>query len=542
MLFVRKKDGTLRMCIDYRALNKISIKNRYPLPHIDELLDQLHGTTIWTTLDCASGYHQVRMHEGSIAKTAFRTRYGSFEFLVLPFGLTNAPSTFMAWMHSILKPYLDKSVVVFLDDCLIMSRSPEEHLHHLEQVFRAFSEHKVLLKASKCHIATRQVDFLGHTVTPQGIAVNQRKVAAVQDWPRPANVHDVRSFLGLVGFYRRFIEGFSRIAAPMTELTRFTQPWQWGNVHQHAFDTLKHALTTAPVLQIPDMAKPFHVFADASQFAIGAVLMQDQGHGLQPVAFESRKLSPAEQNYPIHEIELLAVVNALKVWRCYLEGSAFYTNTDHQSLQYLMTQPHLSRRQARWVEILQQFDTRIAYLPGDRNPADALSRRPDLMINAVSTVRAVSDFLAQVRAGYQSDTAFSDQRTVHKYQCIDGLYYHQSRLVIPAVPALREQLLHEHHDAVTAGHLGVDKTLAALQRMFHWPGMHAAVKSYVTTCVLSAQRVYLFFGSERQSCARWRISRGFGHEASDRDRVGRGEELGQDGGRGEFSSKPSATA
>ena len=483
ILFVRKKDGTLRMCIDYRALNKVTIKNRYPLPRIDELLDQLHGSTIWTSLDCASGYHQVRMHEDSIAKTAFRTRYGSFEFLVLPFGLTNAPSAFMAWMHSILRPFIDKFVVCFLDDILIASRTPDEHLAHLEQVFQALSANKVLLKASKCKIATSHVDFLGHTLTPQGIAVDQRKVAAVQQWPRPGNVHDVRSFIGLVGFYRRFISGFSRLAAPLTELTKANQPWCWASEQQHAFESLKNALTSAPVLLVPDMDKPFHVFADASQQAIGAVLMQDQGRGLQPVAFESRKLSPAERNYPIHEIELLAVVNALKVWRCYLEGTQFYTNTDHQSLQYLMTQPHLSRRQARWVEFLQQFDTRISYLPGEKNPADPLSRRPDLMVNAVSSVRAVSDFLSAVRVGYQSDPAFtSSEQTAAKYQLVDGLYYHKSRLVIPAEPALREQLLHEHHDVATAGHLGVDKTLASLQRLFYWPGMHASVREYVTTC------------------------------------------------------------
>lgn len=482
ILFVRKKDGTLRMCIDYRALNKITVKNRYPLPRIDELLDQLHGSTIWTSLDCASGYHQVRLHSDSISKTAFRTRYGSFEFLVLPFGLTNAPSAFMAWMHDILRPFIDKFVVCFLDDILIASRTPAEHLTHLEQVFQALSANKVLLKASKCHIATSHVDFLGHTLTPQGIAVDQRKVAAVQQWPRPGNVHDVRSFCGLVGFYRRFISGFSRLAAPLTELTKASQPWRWASEQQHAFESLKAALTSAPVLLVPDMDKPFHVFADASQQAIGAVLMQDQGRGLQPVAFESRKLTPAERNYPIHEIELLAVVHALKVWRCYLEGTQFYTNTDHQSLQYLMTQPHLSRRQARWVEFLQQFDTHIAYLPGEKNPADPLSRRPDLMINAVSTVRAVSDFLSAVRVGYPADPAFTSEQATTTYQLVDGLYYHKSRLVIPAVPALREQLLHEHHDVATAGHLGVDKTLAALQRLFYWPGMHASVREYVTTC------------------------------------------------------------
>lgn len=481
VLFVRKKDGSLRMCIDYRALNKITIKNRYPLPRIDELLDQLHGATIFSKFDLASGYHQVRVHEDSIQKTAFRTRYGSFEFLVLPFGLCNAPSTFMSMMHTVLRPFLDKFVIVFLDDILVYSKTPAEHLAHLEQVLSVLAANRLYAKPSKCTIASSTVDFLGHTLTPQGVAVDQRKVDAVQKWPEPANVHDVRSFLGLVGFYRRFIKKFSFIAAPLTDLTKASRTWSWSDDHRIAFEHLKQSLISAPVLIVPDMTKPFHVFADASQFAIGAVLMQDHGHGLQPCAFESRKLTPAEQNYPIHEIELLAVVNALKVWRCYLEGSTFFTNTDHESLKYLMTQPHLSRRQARWVEFLQQFDTSIKYMPGPTNPADALSRRPDLALNAVTTIQVVSDFLTQVKDGYHADPAFQDPHAV-AYQLYDGLYYHQSRLVIPNAHGLRELLLHEHHDSTTAGHLGADKTLASLRRLFYWPGMEASVRLYVTTC------------------------------------------------------------
>ena len=482
ILFVRKKDGTLRMCIDYRALNKLTVKNRYPLPRIDELFDQLHGSTVFSQLDLASGYHQVRVQDESIPKTAFRTRYGSYEFLVLPFGLCNAPATFMTLMHKVLHPYLDKFVIVFLDDILIFSKTPEEHVEHVRLVLAALAEHRLQAKLSKCTFAAPSVDFLGHTVSGAGIAADRRKVAAVEQWPVPQNVHDVRSFLGLVGYYRRFINKFSFIAAPMTDLLKHECKWHWDAKHQEAFEQLKTAMVSAPVLLMPDVTKPFHVYADASQFAVGAVLMQDHGAGLQPVAYESRKLTPAEQNYPIHEIELLAVINALKVWRCYLEGGEFITNTDHQSLKYLMTQPNLSRRQARWVEFLQTYDTTIRYVEGKSNPADALSRRPDMQLNAVAVVQSVSDFLKRVRTGYARDPAFRDDAFVKQFVDVNGLFYHQSRLVIPAYSTLRQELLQEHHDRLLSGHLGVDKTLARLHRFFYWPAMHESVKAYVRSC------------------------------------------------------------
>jgi hypothetical protein len=485
ILFVRKKDGTLRMCIDYRALNKLTVKNRYPLPRIDELLDQLHGAKVFSKIDLAQGYHQVRMDEESITKTAFRTRYGSFEFLVLPFGLHGAPGTFMSLMHQVLRPYLDVFVIVFLDDILIYSKSPEEHVKHLTLVLQALAQHKLRAKLSKCQFGASSIDFLGHTISGEGISTDQKKVEAVKQWPVPRDVHDVRSFLGLVGYYRRFISKFSFIAAPLTNLTKAATTWHWSPQCQEAFETLQNSLISAPVLLVPDPAKPFHVFADASQFAVGAVLMQDQGNGLQPVAFESRKLTSAEQNYPIHEIELLAVVHALKVWRCYLEGTEFYTNTDHQSLKHLMTQPHLSRRQARWVEFLQSYDTIITYIPGATNPADALSRRPDLQLNAINAVQVTHDvehFLQRVREGYKCDPAFQNKSFVQSLRDVNGLLYHQSRLVIPAHGALRQELLQEHHDRVWSGHLGVDKTIARLTRFFYWPAMHDAVREYVRAC------------------------------------------------------------
>ena len=220
ILFVRKKEGSLRMCVDYRALNKQTIKNRYPLPRTDELLDQLHGAAVFSKIDLQSGYHQVRVAEDDVYKTAFRTRYGHFEFKVLPFGLTNAPATFMSFMHDVLRPYLDEFVVVFLDDILIFSKNEAEHLAHLKLVLQKLREHHLFAKLSKCAFCLQEVEFLGHIVTKDGIRMDEGKIAAVRDWPTPACVRDVRSFHGLVNYYRKFIRDFSRLSAPLTDLTK----------------------------------------------------------------------------------------------------------------------------------------------------------------------------------------------------------------------------------------------------------------------------------------------------------------------------------
>jgi hypothetical protein len=289
ILLVRKKDGSLRMCVDYRRLNAITVKNRAPLPRIEELFDQLRGATVFSTIDLAQGYYQMRVAEDSIQKTAFRTRYGHFEFTVLPFGLTNAPSAFMTMMHSVLKPYLDKFVVVFLDDILVYSSSEWEHLIHLRKVLTALREQQLRIKLSKCAFCKREVDFLGHVMSADGIKVDPRKTEAVQQWPVPQDVQQVRMFLGLAGYYRKFVQGFARIAAPLTELTKQTPGSsfadRWGAAELSAFEELKRALSAPPVLLFPDFSKPFVLYTDSSEFAHGATLLQDQGQGEQPVCF-----------------------------------------------------------------------------------------------------------------------------------------------------------------------------------------------------------------------------------------------------------------
>ena len=250
VLFVKKKDGSMRLCIDYRELNKVTIRNQYPLPRIDDLFDQLQGAKVFSKIDLRSGYHQLRVHDDDVPKTAFRTWYGHFEFLVMPFGLTNAPAAFMDLMNRIFRPYLDQFVIVFIDDILIYSGSEEEHVEHLRIVLQILREHRLYAKLSKCQFWLDSVAFLGHIVSAEGVSVDQQKVEAILNWKPPTSVTEIRSFLGLAGYYRKFVEGFSKIAAPLTRLTRKEEPFLWSEACQQSFDELKRRLTSAPVLTL----------------------------------------------------------------------------------------------------------------------------------------------------------------------------------------------------------------------------------------------------------------------------------------------------
>lgn len=496
ILFVRKKDGTLRMCVDYRALNKLTIKNKYPLPRIDELLDRLHGATFFSKLDLMSGYYQVRIADQDVHKTAFRTRYGHYEFLVLPFGLTNAPATFMRLMNDVFRPYLDESVIIYLDDILIYSKSLEEHKTHLHQVLDALRKNQLCAKASKCAFFQTKVDFLGHVVSGNGIQPDPKKIEAVTSWPRPKTVTELRSFLGLANFYRRFVQGFSKITAPLNDLLKKDVSLDaWSQAHQDAFNRTKTALTSAPTLVMYDSKAPTEVLCDASGEAIGSVLSQDHGSGYQPVAYESRKLTPAEKNYPVHEQELLAVIHALTTWRHYLEGIHFKCITDHHSLRYINSQPSLSKRQARWLEKLQQYDVEIEYRAGHSNiVADALSRRPDATLNAVTSASCSQDLLNAVQEALKTDPYYTkilqdvSQGTQVADILIDGsgILYDTSqgtpRVYVPDNPELRTKILYEFHDTPTSAHFGVEKTLEHVSRQFSWPKMRETVATYIKTC------------------------------------------------------------
>lgn len=484
VLFVKKKTNDLRMCLDYRALNKGTIRNAYPLPRIDELLDRLHGATVFSALDLRSGYHQIRIADEDIPKTAFRTRYGAFEFRVLPFGLTNAPATFQRLMNDVFRPYLDQFVVVYLDDVMVWSKNEEEHENHLRIVLSLLREHKLYANRKKCNLFQRETDFLGHVVSAEGIKPDPRKLAAIRDWPTPKNATEVLSFHGLCNFYRRFVRNFSGIASPLTALTKKGQPFHWSDAEETAFCTLKTALLTTPILTPPDPGLPYTVITDASSFAVGGVLCQDQGHGLQPIAFESCKLNAAQLNYAVHEKEMLAVVHCYQKWRHYLEGSRSVCITDHASLRHVLTQPTLSRRQARWMEFMARFDFTIEYAPGKDNVvADALSRRPDHQLNAISTSTVDSAFKAALVAAYANDPALMEVPDgQHGYSVRDGLIYRGRRLCVPADNAIKSQIIRECHDIPISGHLGRDKTVARIQRAYTWPGLYKDVRDYIRSC------------------------------------------------------------
>jgi hypothetical protein len=489
VLFVKKKNGKNRMVIDYRLLNSITVKNKYPLPCIDDLLDQLHGATVFSKIDLASGYHQIPIAEGHEHRTGFRTRFGSFEFKVLPFGLCNAPSTFQRMINEVLLPYLDKFVLLYLDDICIYSKSQEEHLQHLELVLTALRKHNLLAQASKCEFGLESLEFLGHIISSNGIQADPAKIKAVEEWPVPKNKTEVLSFKGLAGFYRRFIKDFSKITAPLSALTGNT-PFIWTPVEQEAFEKLKQALTSAPVLASPDFSRPFIVNCDSSKTAIGAVLMQGEGEEQRVIAYESKKLLPAEVNYLNHDKELLAVIHSLKKWRHYLRGARFRVITDNTATKYIQTKPDLNQRQLHWLELLQEYDMDIIHRPGSTNAvADALSRRPDLVINSITrqTITPPLELLQQTQLDSITDVEY--QRVLSGVQkqtrtdliLQDSLLYKEDRLYVPQ-SSLRQALLTEAHDTPLGGHLGRDKTYERLTRRFYWPKMHEQVSSYCNTC------------------------------------------------------------
>ncbi|KAL0536750.1 hypothetical protein IC582_025710 [Cucumis melo] len=330
-LFVKKKDVTLRLCMDYRQLNKVTIRNKYPLPRIDDLFDQLRGAALFSKIDLRSGYHQLKVRESDIAKAAFRTRYGHYEFRVMSFGLTNAPAVFMDLMNRIFHQYLDQFVIVFIDDILVYSVDRESHEEHLRIVLQTLRDKQLYAKFSKCEFWLEQVVFLGHVVSAKGVSVDPQKVEAVVNWERPTSATEVRSFLGLAGYYRRFIEDFSRLALPLTALTRKNAKFEWSDKCEQSFQELKKRLVTAPILALPVTGKDYVIYCDASRLGLGCVLMQDGN----VIAYASRQLKEHECNYPTHDLELAAVVLALKIWRHYLFGEKCHIFTDHKSLKYI---------------------------------------------------------------------------------------------------------------------------------------------------------------------------------------------------------------
>ncbi|GJP49600.1 hypothetical protein CLOM_g8787 [Closterium sp. NIES-68] len=489
ILFTPKKDGGLRMCTDYRALNRVTIKSRYPIPRTDELIDNLCGARYFFKIDLRGGYHQIRVFADDCHKTAFRTRYGSYEYTVMPFGLTNAPSTFQLTMNGVFRDLLDKCVIIYLDDILIYSKTREQHLKDLEAVFQRLQQHRLITKGSKCEFLKQELEFLGHVISTEGIRIDPKKLRAIQEWKPPTNLQQLQSFLGFVNYVRRFIPNMAGLTGPLTDLLHKGTFYEWGEKQQAAFEALKKLLMSTPVLHIADQDRPFEVITDASDIAIGAVLMQDFGNGLQPITYESRKMQSAERNYPVHDKEMLAIIHAFKIWRCYLTGADLTVRTDHKSLQYLRAHPNLNPRQIRWLDYLESnFTYKITYEKGANNIADALSR-PSAQLAAVLVAQSNPLLSGLFTHGYSTDPFFVNDGhlpiTTRK-----GVYYLRSgtdRIWVPSYRLLRELLIQEVHDSNLSGHFGVDKTLKALQWFYYWPDMVTDVQRYVAACPICQQ-------------------------------------------------------
>lgn len=517
ILFVKKKDGSLRLCVDYRGLNKVTTPNRCPLPLISETFDQLGRAKYFTKLDMRGAYNLLRIAKGDEWKTAFRCRYGHFEYQVMPFGLMNAPGTFQAFVNDVLRDYLDDFVVVYLDDILIYSDTLEEHTEHVRRVLKKLEAAGIGLKLEKCAFDKQEVNFLGFVIGVNGISMDPAKVAAIQDWATPKSVFDIQVFLGLTNFYRRFVRNYSKIATPLTNLLKNTK-FVWSKSAQSAFDKLKARLMSGPILRHFDPTKACVIEADASDYALGGVCSQyDEFGHLHPIAYYSRKLISAEMNYQIYDKELLAIVCAFKHWRHYLEFSSLTTEvlTDHRNLEYFTTTRNLSRRQVRWSEVLSDFNFIIKYRPGSQNAAaDSLSRRdkPEggggatpldktamtLLppIQFLNNLRALplapedSTIQEKVRTLLPTDPTFGpilakvleDEDPEKIYSVQDDLLLQEGLVCVPDDPELKRMILEECHDSPMAGHFGIAKTLDLVSRTFYWPSMQKYIRDYVGGC------------------------------------------------------------
>ncbi|KAJ9561583.1 hypothetical protein OSB04_006743 [Centaurea solstitialis] len=424
---------------------RVTVKSRYPLPRIDDLFDQLQGAAWFSKIDLRSGYHQVKVKEEDVQKTAFRTRYGHFEFVVMPFGLTNAPTVFMDLVNRVYRPMLDKLVIVFIDDILIYSKTKEDHVVHLIEV-----------------------QFLGHLVNREGIKVDPTKIEAVIRWEVPNTPTEIRSFLGLAGYYRRFIPDFSKIVVPLTRLTQKNVKFVWGEEQQKAFELLRGKLFEAPVLTPPEGVDDMTVYCDASYHGLGCVLMQ-RG---KVIAYASRKLKTNEVNYPTHDLELAAVVFALKLWRHYLYGVKCTIYTNHKSLRYFLDQQDLNMRQRRWLDVVKDYDCKILYHPGKANVvADALSRKAhgDVLRVPLMRLTVTTSLIELIRSS--------------QFEAVKEENQKREGLRVLASCEARQTLLDEAHKSKFSIHPGATKMYQDLKTDYWWPGMKRDVARYVEKCL-----------------------------------------------------------
>ncbi|KAF8752836.1 hypothetical protein RHS01_07456 [Rhizoctonia solani] len=380
-MFVKKADGSLRLVVDYWKLNEVTYKNVYPLPRQDDLMAKLRNARIFTKLDLRWGYNNIRIKEGNKWKTAFRTKYGLFEYLVMPFGLTNAPAAFQHFMNNLFRDLIDVTVVIYLDNVLIFLENPKDHPTHVREVLSQLMKNQLFCKLSKCHFHVTMVDYLGIVISPTSFSMDQKKIEAVASWPQPRTVKQVQAFLGFVNYLCRFIPNFSSVAQPLHNLTKKETPWSWNKAKEDAFQELKNLVTKSPVLIHSNPELPYYLETNASGVAMGAILSQrGSDNWLHPIAYMSKSFSGAEANYNTHDKELLAIIKALEEWQIFLEATnkPIQVFTDHRNLEYWREAQTFNQRHAWWHTFLSDFNFKIHYCPGKQSgKPDALSRRMD---------------------------------------------------------------------------------------------------------------------------------------------------------------------
>lgn len=521
VFFIKKKDGSLRLVQDYRKLNQITIKNRYPLPLISEIVDKLRGAKFFSKMDVRWGYNNVRIKKGDEHKAAFSTNRGMFEPLVMFFGLTNSPATFQAMMDNIFRDMIDKGhVAVYLDDIIVFTQTLEEHREIVREVLRRLEQNDLFLKPEKCEFEKDSVEYLGLIIKKGELHMDPVKTQAILEWPTPRNKKDVQSFRGFANFYRRFIKDFGKITKPLDRLTGDVE-WSWGQEEQEAFDTLKSKFAASPVLAMWEPNRPTRIETDASGFATGGILLQQSEDGpWHPVAYLSQSLNEAERNYEIWDREMLAVVRALENWRHYLEGGpTFEIWTDHKNLESWEKERNLSRRHARWALFFSRFDFNIVYRSGKTHSPDMLSRNPsyfasesDIDDNQNRTILPTKAFkVAASKRGHalvegekgllkeireKSKPMIEAQKQLVKlgprqmskgleeWNEEEGLLLYRGRVVIPSDPEIQRRVVQLHHDNPALGHPGRWKTLELVSRNYWWSGMSTFVKNYVDACDL----------------------------------------------------------
>ena len=532
VILAPKKDGSLRFCIDYRKLNTMTVRDAYPIPRIDDTLDSLQEAKFVSTLDLRSGYWQVEMDKNSRDKTAFVTHKGLFQFNVMPFGLTNAPATFQRLMDIVLAGLKWQCCLVYIDDVVIYSPTFEQHLVDLKNVFEALKTANLTLKASKCQFCRPEMRYLGHIITQQGIKPDPDLIKSVTHFPQPKKIKDVQSFLGLTGYYRKFIRNYAKIAEPLLKQLRDSQRTnhhlQWTPECTHAFETLKKKLTNAPIMNTPNFEHPFILELDACEYGLGAVLAQEYDGGKHVIAYGSRTLSTAERKYGATEREALAIVWATKHFRPYLEGNRIFIRSDCKALEWMRNAKDVTGRLARWAMKLAAFQIEeIKYRPGNANAnADSLSRNPlpneIFYTSELSTIETAinlwenTNILDNIRTEQNTDTKLlpiiqclqtkppnDPNEKRNPYALINGLLYkikNSSRqynqrvlgnkhlLVIPK--SMQRNLLQWAHDHPTAGHSGQQKTLFRLTTRVFWESMRKDVYNYVMTCDACQQFKY----------------------------------------------------